>query len=263
MGVSSSTISKEKGLKDAPDPIPTDILKIILRQAEETICKIKYNDERCGTGFFCLIPFPDKFNLLPVLITSNHVLDRNDILKDKKIEFSIDNDKIEKEFIIDETRKTYTNEEYDITIVEMKKEDNLNFNQFLEIDENIFELEKYDNYRQKSIYLIYYPNGNKSTYASGKIQKIDEDDNYNIYHRCSTSPGSSCCPIINLNNNRVIGVHKASDKKEDYNLGTIIKPPIKQFYEEYKKNKNNNYIIAEIQIEDEDINKDIRIINSF
>ena len=121
MGVSKSKITKEKGLENAPEPIPTDILKIILRQAEETICLIKCNDVRYGTGFFCLIPFPDKVNLLPVLITNNHVLDRNNILKDKKIKFSIDNGKIEKEIIINETRKTYTNREYDITIVEMKK----------------------------------------------------------------------------------------------------------------------------------------------
>ena len=244
---SNSTYIKEKGLNNAMEPIPTDILEIILRQTKESICKIICNDRENGTGFFCLIPFPDKFNLLPVLITNNHVLDKNKILKNKTIKFSLDNDKIKKEIIIDEKRKTYTNEEYDITIIEIEKEDNLDFNKFLELDINIFEIQQYNNYRQKSIYLLYYSNGNKSTYAMGKIINIDEKDNYNIYHKCSTSHGASGCPIINLNNNRVIGLHKGGDKDNDYNLGTIISQPLNQFMREISiiNDKNKNYIKKE------------------
>ncbi len=52
---------------------------------EMSICKIKIGKEQ-GTGFFCKIPFPDKNNLLKVLITNNHVIGE-DILykKDSKI----------------------------------------------------------------------------------------------------------------------------------------------------------------------------------
>jgi len=78
---SNSTYIKEKGLNNAMEPIPTDILEIILRQTKESICKIICNDRENGTGFFCLIPFPDKFNLLPVLITNNHVLDKKKFKK--------------------------------------------------------------------------------------------------------------------------------------------------------------------------------------
>ena len=114
MGVSNSNYNKEKGIANSPEPISETTMKIILRQMEECICKIRHNDEINeinGTGFFCLIPFPDKVKQLPVLMTNNHVLGKIDILKNKKIKFSLDNDKISKEIIIDGKRKTYTNEE--------------------------------------------------------------------------------------------------------------------------------------------------------
>ena len=60
-----------------------------------SICKIKKEKEKdiFGTGFFCKIPFPDQFTLLPVLITCNHVLDINDISIGNKINFSLNNEK--------------------------------------------------------------------------------------------------------------------------------------------------------------------------
>jgi len=76
----------------------------------------------------------------------------------------------------------------------------------------------------------------KSSYSNGVIKRINED-NYNIEHLCSTKPGASGCPIINLNNNRVIGIHKGADIK-NWNVGTFIKDPIIKFYEEIKKKEN-------------------------
>ena len=34
-----------------------------------------------------------------------------------------------------------------------------------------------------------------------------------IKHTCNTKPGSSGSPILNLENNKVIGLHKAASKK--------------------------------------------------
>ena len=194
-------------------------------------------------GFFCFIPSPDKLNNLPVLITNNHVLKEKDISKDKKIYFTINNDKISKEIEIDDSRVSFTSKDYDITIIEIKKSDNIDFKTFLEIDENIFKDDPIDFYRQKSIYLIFYPLGNKAAFSNGKI-KIITLELYNIEHLFSTKPGSSGCSIINLNNNRVIGIHKGADKFEDWNLGIFIKQSIEKFYEEYnckiKKDDNEN-----------------------
>ena len=232
---------KEKNLNNSTEPISFDTLKIIMGQKEKCICKINCNKGGNGTGFFCLIPFPDKLNRLPVLITNNHVLGKDDISKGKKIIFTINDGTYEKDIIIEDSRKTFTNEEFDITFIELKKNDNLDFNKFLEVDENIDNDNIIDFYKQKSIYLIYYPNGIKALYSNGIIENIDKNL-YDIKHLCSTKHGASGCPIINLNNNRVLAIHKGADKENNWNLGTFIKKPIEKFYEVYNNkiiNKNN------------------------
>ena len=236
--MSKQNYIKENNLYYASEPISIDMLKTIIDYAEKSVCKIKCNYEGYGTGFFCLIPFPDKFNLLPVLITNSHVINKNDISKGKLIKFSLNDEKKIFEISIDSSRKTYTNEKYDITIIEIKKTDNLNFNNFLEIDENIFKDNLNDIYRQKSIYLIYYSNERKASFSNGLIENINEDK-YKIVYLCKTKSGSLGCPIINLNNNRVIGIHKGEVIK-NWKKGTFIKEPIKNFYEENNNKKQNN-----------------------
>ena len=84
----------------------------------------------------CIIPFPDKLQLLPVLITNDHVVSSNDIMNNKKIKFKLNSESFE--IILDETRKIYNDENYDITMIEIKKSDKLKTNSFLEIDDQIF-----------------------------------------------------------------------------------------------------------------------------
>jgi hypothetical protein len=63
---------------------------------EKCICKLYQNGKK-GTGFFCKIPFPDKNNLLNVLITNNHILSQKDIEDNKIIKltmYSIEEKKI-------------------------------------------------------------------------------------------------------------------------------------------------------------------------
>ena len=64
------------------------------------------NNNLSGTGFLCIIPFPDKLNQLSVLITSNHVLGNECIKPGKSINL-IFNNNISKTLYIDETRKVY------------------------------------------------------------------------------------------------------------------------------------------------------------
>ena len=54
---------------------------------------------------------------MKVLITTNKVLNSNDISIGKKIKFSINDDKIKYEILIDKSRKIYRNEKYLITII--------------------------------------------------------------------------------------------------------------------------------------------------
>ena len=85
-------------------------------------------------------------------------------------------------------------------------------------------------------------------------------NNYDIIHLCSTDNGSSGSPIINLENNKIIGIHKQGSI--NFNKGTLLKYPLNDFIKNIKENKNN-IIIGEININKDNINKDIQIINSF
>ena len=108
----------EKNLANAPDDVSFDILIIIIKQIEKSICKIRCKDGGNGTGFFCIIPFPDKFHQIPVLMTNNHVISEDDLEKNNKIKFTINNDKLSFEITIDDFRKIYTFSKY-LMIVRM------------------------------------------------------------------------------------------------------------------------------------------------
>ena len=72
----------------------------------------------------------------------------------------------------------------------------------------------------------------KMEYSPGAIKNISLDT-YIIEHFCQSEKGSSGSPIINLSNYKVIGMHKDPKKKSNFNLGTLIKGPIKEFNELY------------------------------
>ena len=113
------------------------------------------------------------------------------------------NEKIKKEITIDESRKRYTykndEEGIDITIIEIKSNID-NINNFLEIDDEILELEC----KRKSIYILHYPK-DKKLVSYGLINDIIDDKKIN--HYCNTEEGSSGSPILSLNNYKVVGVH--------------------------------------------------------
>ena len=149
----------------------------------------------------------------------------------KKIIFSLNNGERKYSIKISDSRKTYTNIEKDVTIIELYPEkDNINDESFLHIDKNIYKDEPNKTYRNKTIYIIHYENGKKVKYSLGIIKGISED-NYNIKYSCSTETGSSGGPIINLLNLNVMGIHKGVDK---FNLGTLIKSSIDVYNESGK-----------------------------
>ena len=77
----------EKGMLDL------ESIKQFLIKAQTAICKIIINEEKnsYGTGFFCKIPYTENNNnLLPVLITNNHVLAKNIIESEDNIKIKIE-----------------------------------------------------------------------------------------------------------------------------------------------------------------------------
>lgn len=118
-----------------------------------------------------------------------------------------------------------------ITFIEIKKDiDNLNINSFLDIDEDIFAEYYKNSLEKKSVYLLHYPHGNLSIYISGIIKGLLVNNNFTFRHSCQTQKGSSGSPIINLFNHKVIGIHKGYIENQNFNLGTLLKDPINEFY---------------------------------
>ena len=142
----SEIIIKEKILSGYPNVISYECTKKIIEQMEKNIFKIKIGDEQ-ATGFFCKIPYNNKI----VLMANNHVIDENI----NEINIKIKEEK-ENRIINLNDRLKYTNKEYDITIIEMNEEDNIN--NYLELDDNIIN-ELNEEYIDKTIYIIQYPEG--------------------------------------------------------------------------------------------------------
>ena len=207
---------------------------------EKSIYKIKCPKGGFGTGFFCKIPFPNEFNLLQLLITNNHILDEIDLNIGNSFIFSLKNDELIFKILFHNKRRTYTNKQYDITMIELRKSDGLKGYSFLEIDDNAFIDKPNNYYPKKTIYLIHYTNGQKVEFSSGIIKNIFED-NYTISHLCTTTTGSSGGPLINILNHKVKGLYKGIKKGNNFNLGTLLKIPIQEFNQKYNNNMNINF----------------------
>ena len=82
-----------------------------------------------------------------VLITNNQVLDEDKIKLGKKINFTTNDDEQKYEIEVDKERNIYISRKYDITIIEIKKEDKIQPDAFFEIDDNIFKTDY--NYKNK------------------------------------------------------------------------------------------------------------------
>ena len=235
----SNNILEEKTLEDYPKYVSMENTEIILEQMKKTICKIYMNDGSKGTGFFCKIPYPDKEHFLPTLITSNHLINKSKLENNDYIEFSINNDKIKKKINIKKKyRKIYTNGKYDTTIIEiLEKEDDIK--DFLEVDFDINDEDLNNIYAKRSIYILHYPNFEKVSVSYGIIKYIDLSNNYDINHFCSTEKGSSGSPILNISNNKIIGIHKGhiNNINNNLNKGILLKYPIKDFINKIKNNK--------------------------
>ena len=239
-------INLEQLIENSPNPVSIEGTEKILFQMKKCICKI-YNKNKKGTGFFLKISFPGKNNPLYLLVTNNHILGESDLANGKIIETTINDDNLSRNIVIQNSRKRYTCSDLDITFVEIFP--NIDkIKDFLELDEkinsNIEILKKL--YRNKSIYILNYLKGTKSHVSYGLLSYIK---NGNLYHYCSTEYGSSGSPILSLDSNKVIGIHKGCLRKEnpESNVGIFIKIALNKFYSKYqnkggeKISENENY----------------------
>ena len=216
-------MEKEKIIRNMPEPVSISGTETILNQMKNCICKIRINRTN-ETGFFCTINC-ENIKTMNVLMTNYHVLDENYYALNNELNLFINDDKDVKILNLGIMRKTYFNEKYDLAMIELKEEDNINH--FLELDDNLFKNEIKAFYKDISIYVIQYPLGNNATVSYGLSNGIN---NFEINHTCSTEHGSSGSPVLNIANNKVIGIHKKSAKNFNYNIGTCLQFPLNDFF---------------------------------
>ena len=239
---------EESILRGFPNVIPYECNKKIIEQMEKNICKLNIGKNQ-GTGFFCIIPFPNKNKMLPVLITNNHIINSDLLYKPKaKIKLDIKEEQNTKDINLD-NRMKYTNKDYDITIIEIKEKDNIN--NYLELDDIIIDdilnnINKTKEYINETIYIIQYPE-NKLSVSYGILDSIYEIERYNFNHKCNTKGGSSGSPILNTNN-KVIGIHKKGHENQEFKIGSFLNEPIKEFIE--LNNKSNEKLLKELNDKD-------------
>ena len=215
-GKKDDNMIEEKKINNYPEILDLGNAEKVIFQMKNNICRINLLDGAKGTGFFCLIPFPDNNNIFRALITNNNIIGENILYNIKKINISINNFN---EDLILQNRILYTRKDYDITIIQIKEEDNINY--FLELDNNI--LNNYSNipFVKSSIYIIQFPGHTDNPGVSHGIIDSIENVGYTFLHSCSTEEGSSGSPILN-SKNKVIGIHRGSLKNKNFNYGTFM-----------------------------------------
>ena len=235
---------------------------------EKIIFTVKNNGKK-GTGFFCKIKNPNSSDSLPVLITSSQLYNKEDFYTKKKIELIIKNSKYT--LYVDDSRKSYINDDkYNISLLEIKKEDYLDIDSFLEIESD----EGFDSnnlYQNESLGLVSYNKKEKNYNAiKFKIKTINENQ-YAFKFVSNLNEELIGSPIINITNNKILGIYKNYDKKINLNNGILLKIPINEFFEEERqreifnpKNKNifktSKTLKSTIRLNNENEEKEIGII---
>ena len=245
-------MAENRTRKNSPVPIDISRTKIILDQMMNCICKIKIKDT-FGTGFFCEIRIYNE-SPMKVFMTNCHVLNDIDYCTNKELNIVLNDDKEKKTINLGIERKTYFNIQYDIAIIELKESDNIN--NFLELDDNLFESEKL--YKDASLYILQYPFGDKAQVSYGKLIDINS---YEIKHICNTEHGSSGSPILNLSNNKVIGIHRQSS--DNISKGTFLRYPLINFFVNKMEGWTLKKFDEKINIKDSKEKKDLAMKDLF
>ena len=202
------------------------------------ICKIELETKKgseTSSGF--ILSFPIDLELINCLITNDQTINNETINNNKIMNIIYEKNKFANIKLDKNKRyiKSFIDNRYDITVVEILDEDNIPKDYFLkpEFDELIN-----NSLINNEIYIPQYIDGQKLRKAEGIIKDIIK---YEFSHLANTIKGSSGSPIILKNSNKVIGIHKGGALYEE-NYGVFIYPVIKLIKEEIRQKVNNNNI---------------------
>ena len=87
---------------------------------------------------------------------------------------------------------------------------------------------------------MHYPSSireDQPAVSYGILKTILEDEKHNFKHYCCTKYGSSGSPVLNLSNNKIIGIHKKTIVDKQFNIGVFLSNPINEFKNKYKQQK--------------------------
>ena len=271
MGICGEDIIKKEESTKSITSIKLNQKKLV-DKVLRSICKIttEINEKNNHSiGFFLNVSESSKY-----LITNSNIANSNIEIETKnknRIKLDLDNRNIK-----------HLEHPKDTTFIEIKKSDKISEEiEFLDYDRDY--IKGYNSYKGKNIFSIKNPFEKDTLCSTGKIININNNEfEFNI----STDKGYFGYPILLLNDNinsiKVIGVHKNCIKSQNLNEGIFIGEILKVIINDsskdsltlnsniesnrniaIKEENNNNYIIAEIYIKDSDIDKDIRIMNSY
>ena len=203
----------------------------VIDQLKNFLFEVKIRNKKCF-AFFCKIPFLTKPKTLPVLITSNEIINE-DILSNSNetIEINFTSGNHFKNLKLNERIK-YTSNIYHISIIEIKEEDKIN--NYLDLDHKILDsinIDKnldYFEYIYITIYMFQNLRDNV-TISYGIINNIYWQDKYKFIHTCFGTEDSYGSPILNAKN-EVIGIYLGKSYNYKYiGYGAFIGYPIKEF----------------------------------
>ena len=217
-------------LKELPEKLTNDFQKYAI--------KILLGDS-FGTGFFCII-YLDNNKPMPVLFTCYHVLNEDYIEKNQFLYFNFlyNGNNTKGSIDLKIKRIFYLDEDLDVTIIEIKEEDNLDIYSFFEMDNSI--ILNNPNILHHNVYLLHFPSGFESIqYSQGVISGLIKNVNFTTDY--STKPGSSGSPIFDYKSNLVIGMHQKAKKEEKIGSGIILKYAVNKFTKVNKEEINNDY----------------------
>ena len=197
-------------------------------EKKTAICKILTGKGTGGTGFFCKLNLKNKSII--ALLTNNHILNEDTIKLGSKIE--IEHNYQEKVIEITENRFTRTNALYDFTCIEIFE--NEKYNNYFEIDDNINTDNPDEQYKDKEILMVQYPNL-EASFGNGKVNSIK--NNYQIFHSIPTKGGSSGSPIILKSGTlKIIGIHCGKANKDKIlNRGSYMKVILEDIEQHFSK----------------------------
>ena len=222
-------------MENYPKPISKHSTKIILEQMDKLFYIQSEEGDYPITGFFSLIKYKDQ--KIPVLIANRNIINK---IINNKIDISLLGNNLQIKFgdII------YDCENYDISIFEIK-ENQIDENLYLDIDELLYKTDVEIYYSGESIYSIYYDYKEKQFVTSYGV--INNILNSEIIFSCNINSNIKFAPIFNLSNNKIIGMFK--NRSSYYHKGLIIKDIINGFIKKYRI-KNNKYskMVNEIEI---------------